>query len=320
MQEETHFESETAPESGAFDAGDATASPAADAVDTDSAADLSPEAVSSADEDEAVIPYDGDLEPDDEPTSAADRAKGGKTSAALGTRSALPPLEEVAPDELAKTGAALVARNTRNSEVSAYFNALRAGLAGKKQPQAAAALQRFMQTGAAGDLKHLRACFPAAVQQRITGETLNRLKNEGRAFRALQREQKRMYLAKKQERFAGENNRWLRAPERRQAVEMALSLGQANTDLNALKTLVDGIEKAAVGRYLKKQAAQENRFLQEKIGSAGVSSSVGTARPSPWLTRAEFNRLSPQEYDKRYDRIVQQIELEKQGKLPRRLT
>lgn len=330
MQEETQFDSTMTAENG--DGQDRVAvSEEAVSAPIDEAAvktDVSDEfatasAASDAETDAetaAAVPYEGDLEPDDvpEPATQQTSSKAAKPSAAF--KAALPPLEEVAPDELAQTAAALIARNVRSGELSGYLNALRAGMAGNKRDRAVAALHRLAQTGSDADLNRLRACFPASVQQRVTGESLKRLKQERRAFRNVQEAHARLYMAKKQERFAAENDRWLRAPERRQAVETALALGKTHTDLNALKTLVDGIEKAAVGRYLKKQAARENRLLQEKIGSAGVSSSVGAARPSPWLTRAEFNRLTPQEYDKRYDRIVQQIELEKQGKLPRRLT
>ena len=39
-----------------------------------------------------------------------------------------------------------------------------------------------------------------------------------------------------------------------------------------------------------------------------------------WITRAQYNAMSDKETCDKYDQIVRQIQLEKEGKLPRMLT
>ena len=78
-------------------------------------------------------------------------------------------------------------------------------------------------------------------------------------------------------------------------------------------------EKAAVDRYIaESKAAAENREMQGSL--TAPNNNAPAAKGETWLTREDYNNLSEAEFDKQYDKIARQIELEKAGKLPRMLT
>lgn len=264
--------------------------------------------------DEEVTPYEGDLEPDDTTDTGDSLVTQSKNKP-----DPRPKFEEITPEQIKQDVKNMLVKGVQINELSGYLNALKKGLA-YNEKQAKEALIRLEKTKSPVDFDALRKCFPPAVQHRIMQETMSFTNQQYKVAQGLSERQKILYTQTQHQAFQKENERWLRSPERRQAVEMALRLGREKTDLKTLKTLVEGIEKAAVGRYLKKQATYENQLRQDEIGSVGVSGNMSSSGKPKWFTREDFNRLTPQEYDKYYDRIVHQIELEKQGKLPRRLT
>lgn len=266
-------------------------------------------------------PYEGDLEPDetsDEQDLESDEGKCVPTHS-QNKPDTRPKFEEIPPERIKEDVKKMLIKGIRINELSGYLKALQKGLA-YNEKQAKDALIRLEKTKSPVDFEAFRKCFPPAVQHRIMQETMSFSNHQYQVAQGLSERQKILYTQTKHRNFQKENERWLRSKERRQAVEMALNLGREKTDLKTLKTLVEGIEKAAVGRYLKKQATYENQLRQDEIGSVGVSGNMSSSDKPKWLTREDFNRLTPHEYDKYYDRIVYQIELEKQGKLPRRLT
>ena len=66
------------------------------------------------------------------------------------------------------------------------------------------------------------------------------------------------------------------------------------------------------------EAAAENREMQGSL--TAPNNNAPAAKGETWLTREDYNNLSEAEFDKQYDKIARQIELEKAGKLPRMLT
>lgn len=67
-----------------------------------------------------------------------------------------------------------------------------------------------------------------------------------------------------------------------------------------------------------RKAAAENREMQGSL--TAPNNNAPAAKGETWLTREDYNNLSEAEFDKQYDKIARQIELEKAGKLPRMLT
>ena len=73
-------------------------------------------------------------------------------------------------------------------------------------------------------------------------------------------------------------------------------------------------------KYLKNNnATQENILVQNSlIEPSGLN--IPKSKRKKWLTKEEFYTLTPKEEAEKYDLIVEQVKLEKQGLLPRMLT
>ncbi|MBR1649119.1 MAG: hypothetical protein IJ689_05930 [Alphaproteobacteria bacterium] len=116
-----------------------------------------------------------------------------------------------------------------------------------------------------------------------------------------------------------ENREWLDPKERNEIVEQAIEIAGEALDLPKAKQMIEALEKAAVDRYIKTQKAEaENQKIRDTLQTP--TSESADIKNEKWLTRAEYNALSREEEDKMYDKILRQITLEKEGKLPRMLT
>jgi uncharacterized membrane-anchored protein YjiN (DUF445 family) len=90
----------------------------------------------------------------------------------------------------------------------------------------------------------------------------------------------------------------------------------------------------AIQRYVKTKddgilTFLDNRFLNAEIDSFskkekeffdGILKKHRKRHDEKWMTLEQFNQLSESEYDAKRDQIVRQIELERAGKIPKRLT
>ena len=66
-------------------------------------------------------------------------------------------------------------------------------------------------------------------------------------------------------------------------------------------------------------AIHENNLVQNSLIEPS-DYGVPKSKRKKWLTKEEYYKLSPKEEAEKYDLIVEQVKLEKQGKLPRMLT
>ena len=206
----------------------------------------------------------------------------------------------------------------KNQEFMQYVRALDA-LDGEAKAKATAALSRYQNTVNPRDLEMAQSFFPPMIIAEIAKNTAL-FEEECAKIHANERMTRSLAESKARlEAFAKETGDWLNAKERQEIVALAINLTGGRADLSEVKRLIDMAEKAAVDRYIaEKNAAAENREMQGSL--TAPNSSAPAAKGEKWLTREDYNNLSEAEFDKQYDKIARQIELEKAGKLPRMLT
>lgn len=206
----------------------------------------------------------------------------------------------------------------KNREFMQYVRALDA-LEPEARTKAQAALSRYQYTVSPKDLEAAQSFFPPMVIAAIAKDTA--LFEEERA-KVYENERKTRSLAESKARleaFARETGDWMNPKERQEILALAINLTGGEADLSEVKRLIDMAEKAAVDRYVaESKAAAENREMQGSLSAP--AGGTPPAKGEKWLSREDFNALSDAEFDKQYDKIARQIELEKAGKLTRMLT
>ncbi|MDR2902477.1 MAG: hypothetical protein LBU87_05155 [Lactobacillales bacterium] len=226
----------------------------------------------------------------------------------------------IEPAHLDRIAGGFIEQNVRQHCLDLLGEALENGYAGghyaeakkileaaiaENNPSKAVALQRYLDPGVIDGIYRKCGAFAASQQ-----ETLNQFKtlhSEARMMKNLQR-------------FEERSKDWLSVKEHQDVLGMALNLN-FDLDPNSVKQIVDTIEKSAVKRYLKKSgAANEARQKQAQLSSGKMIGGGPRKAPDKWMTLEQFNQLSESEYDAKRDQIVRQIELERAGKIPKRLT
>lgn len=199
-----------------------------------------------------------------------------------------------------------------------YVRALEA-LDGEAKAKAAAALSRYQYTVNPKDLETAQSFFPPMVIAEIAKDTALFEEERAKVHESERMTRKLSESKARLEAFAKESGDWLNAKERQEIVALAINLTGGEADLSEVKRLIDMAEKAAVDRYIaESKAAAENREMQGSL--TAPNNNAPAAKGETWLTREDYNNLSEAEFDKQYDKIARQIELEKAGKLPRMLT
>ena len=206
----------------------------------------------------------------------------------------------------------------KNREFMQYVRALEA-LDGEAKAKAAAALSRYQYTVNPKDLETSQSFFPPMVIAEIAKDTALFEEERAKVHESERMTRKLSESKARLEAFAKESGDWLNAKERQEIVALAINLTGGEADLSEVKRLIDMAEKAAVDRYIaESKAAAENREMQGSL--TAPNNNAPAAKGETWLTREDYNNLSEAEFDKQYDKIARQIELEKAGKLPRMLT
>jgi hypothetical protein len=206
-----------------------------------------------------------------------------------------------------------------NHEFKRYCEAMETTLTGDAYNKAYAALSHYQQTGNKQYLDLAKSYFSPAVISQIAGDVAiygEKALNDYRYQKALasQNESKA-----KLEEFAKANTDWINVKERQEALGLLIELSGGNVDFAKAKTIIDALETVAISSYEQKQKAiAENKDVQDSLLSPQSGGNPQTARK--WLTREDYNRMTPEQERANYDLIVEQINLENQGKLPRALT
>lgn len=211
-----------------------------------------------------------------------------------------------------------ISYDVKNFEFLRYTEALGATLEGDKYLQAYNALARYQQTLNPRDLALAKACFLPETVAAIAEETALYKQKAYQDYSISKTKQAFLDVQKRLSDFAKETGGWLDAKERQDIVGMAVNLTGGNVDFAKVKELVDAVEAYAVKSYQEKSKSEEENGALQK--SLQVTSNGSNALSDVWITKEQYMSMSDAEADANYDKIARQIELEKQGKIPRMLT
>lgn len=207
----------------------------------------------------------------------------------------------------------------KSFEFDRYVQALETTLSGEAYAKAYAALSRYQTTLNPRDLLEAKECFTPDTIAKIAENTAFFKQNAYQEYQANKRVQQIAEVNRILSEFAKENGGWLNPKERQDIVGMAINLTGGNVDLSQVKTLIDAVEEYAVKAYQEKAKADaENQDLQNSLQIPGGASQGASGEH--WFTREEYQQMTPEQENANYEKIVRQIELEKQGKIPRMLT
>lgn len=209
--------------------------------------------------------------------------------------------------------------DVKNHEFCRYVQALETTLSGEAYNRALVALTRYQSSGNPRDLEAAQACFNPAVVAEIAKDAALFEQQRAEEYRQSVSTRRLATIRQNLEEFAQKSQDWLTPKERQDLVGMAVNVTGGNIDLDAVKALIEAAENAAIARYkAQTEAEADNKDVQNslQIPSGGSALSNG----EHWLTREEYNALTPEQESKQYEKIVRQIELEKVGKLPKMLT
>ena len=115
--------------------------------------------------------------------------------------------------------------------------------------------------------------------------------------------------------FVKSNREWLENNQTRiDTVGMIVDTVGIDADLGKVKEMVDKIEAEAIKRYESKKQAESRKQQLSPINNAQAGA-VG----EKWFTKAEIDKMSEAEYVKNSPRILEQMTLEQDGQLPRKI-
>ena len=206
-----------------------------------------------------------------------------------------------------------------NHEFKRYCEALETHLTGENYTKVYNALRYYQQTGNKQYLDVAKGYFTPAVISQIAGDVALYGEKALGDYRAKKMAESMTESKAKLEEFARANTDWIGVKERQEALGLLIELSGGNVDFSKAKTIIDALETMAVSAFEKKQKEiAENKGVQDSLltPNTGGYSSGG----KKWLTKEEYYSLTPEQEKANYDLIEEQILLEKQGKLPRRLT
>ena len=206
-----------------------------------------------------------------------------------------------------------------NHEFIRYCEALETHLTGDNYTKVYNALRYYQQTGNKQYLEMAKGYFSPAVISQIAGDVA---RYEDRAlgdYRAKKMAESMTESKAKLEEFAKANTDWIGVKERQEALGLLIELSGGNVDFGKAKSIIDALETMAVTAFEKKQKEiAENKGVQDSLLTPNTSGYSSGGKK--WLTKEEFYNMTPEQEKANYDLIEEQILLEKQGKLPRRLT
>ncbi len=272
--------------------------------------------------DDEADPFDDDASDATDEEAAALRAALTPEEAALAQRAeageflTADELKRLPPRYVTAFGAREIRAHTATRVAALYHTALTQGLS-HNADRAGALLNAFGQTQNPYYLTQLRDCFDQAVWTEIMSDAQHFEAVEKNNLARLARRHKKSYHQQRLADFETRNKNWMDQNARRGVFE-ALTSGRGDPAL--LADALNRVEQEAVRRFQQQQAAAENAAWQERLSGARGGNSFPAAMKEKWLTKEEFNALTSEQYDQRYDKIVEQIMLEKEGRLPRELT
>lgn len=181
-------------------------------------------------------------------------------------------------------------------------------------------IEKSYNSGSNEDIIQIRKYFSPEVIALVSQDTAMFKSWRKNEYDELLLQDKKNRYNRKIEEFKLLNNNWIDSDIKSDLLTQALELSDGRIDLLDLKKIVEKIEQNAIEKYLKTNTAkQENDFVQNSLIEPS-GDNFPKSKKKKWLTKAEYYKLTPKEEAEKYDLIMEQVKLEKQGLLPRMLT
>lgn len=209
--------------------------------------------------------------------------------------------------------------DVRQHELDNYAVAAGHTLPPEQQLEVSRLINRCRMNGSEAELAQLRRCFSPEIVA-LASEDMALYRNARQSdYDELRSQDRTIRFNRKLGEFSRRYDGWIDSPLKTELISQALQVSDGRVDLPILKELIDSLEREAVKKYQKKKSVlRENSETQDSLNVPGTANV--RAKPKKWLTREDFNRLTPEQETEKYDMIVEQVKLEKQGLLPRMLT
>ena len=226
--------------------------------------------------------------------------------------------ENFEKDGIARLDMALTS-DVRKHELDNYALAAGYTLSPQEQLKVSELISRCRNGGGEADFADLRRCFSHEVVA-LASEDAALYKNSRQGeYDAVRAEEKDIRYNRKISEFRNSNAQWVDSPLKEELIAQAMDATDGKVDLFALKELADAVAAEAVKKY----QADNDMKHQNSAAQEGLQTPLNNnarVKTKKWLTKKEYYALSPEEEAEKYDLIVEQVLLEKQGKLPRMLT
>ena len=209
--------------------------------------------------------------------------------------------------------------DVRQHELDDYVLAASYMLPPEQKLQVTALINQCRQTGSPADMAHIRRYFSPEIIS-LAAEDVALYKNARRQdYEQMRHQDKSIRYTRKLKAFEDHSGNWIDSPLKKELLEQAVEISDGKVDLDALKEVVDAVEISAIRKY---QAAQDFRRQNAEAQDSLREPGGGNVRNKnkKWLTKEAFYKLTPQQEAEKYDLIVEQVLLEKEGKLPKMLT
>lgn len=205
-------------------------------------------------------------------------------------------------------------------EIDNYALAARYTLSPQQQIQMSDLIQRCYQFGNNEDIAQLRKCFSPEIVALISQDTETFRNSRKKEYEEMLLNDNNIRYNRKLDEFKLFNDNWIDSDIKTDLIRQAIEVSNGNVNLHVLKDFVDKIEHQAIEKYLKKNNAnQENDLVQNSLVEPS-DYNIPKSKKKKWLTKKDYYKLTPQEEAEKYDLIVEQVKLEKEGLLPRMLT
>ena len=181
-------------------------------------------------------------------------------------------------------------------------------------------IEKCRNFGTIEDITQIRQLFSPEIVALVSQDTALFKNNRKSDYEEMLSRDKNLRYSRKFNEFKSLHDAWFDTDLKTDLINQALEVSNGNVDLEILKDFVEKIEKNAVDKYLKiTNAISENDLVQNSLVEPS-DYNVPKSKKKKWLTKAEYYKLTPKEEAEKYDLIVEQVKLEKQGLLPRMLT
>lgn len=209
--------------------------------------------------------------------------------------------------------------DVRQHELDDYVLAASYMLPPAEKLQVMALINKCRQDGLSADMSHIRRYFSPEIIA-LAAEDVALFKNARRQdYEQMRHQDKSIRYNRKIKAFANQSGNWIDSPLKKELLMQAVEITDGKIDLDSLKEFVDAIEISAIRKYQTAQDfRRQNAEAQDNLREPGGGSARNKGKK--WLTKEEFYRLTPQQEAEKYDLIVEQVLLEKEGKLPKMLT